>query len=370
MAHMAKIVVLGATGYAGKLAAEALVKRGIRPVLAARTESKLKPLAAELGDLPYQLADASSVDSVKALVDAGDVLVTTVGPFNRLGVTVAQAAAEQGAHYVDSTGEVGFVRNLRDRLDRQAKANGAVMLPAFGNDYVPGILAAGFAMRDGREQVRSLEVGYFISGEPSGTTDMSQGTRKTMMEGLTLPSLVWSDGHIVERRTGSTTRTFTIHHKPRPSILASGTEVLFLPGDFPQLDNVTVYNGWAPDAARFMPVVSAVVNGVAATGLGRMLLAKATERMEGPEGGPDAAARARTGLQTVAIARDAAGQVLADALVEGPNGYTITAELMAWAAIELANGNFEGTGVIGPIEAFGFDKLAAASAEMGMTRTN
>ena len=40
-----RIVVFGATGYTGGLVAEALVRRGLRPVLAARSRHKLASVA-------------------------------------------------------------------------------------------------------------------------------------------------------------------------------------------------------------------------------------------------------------------------------------------------------------------------------------
>ena len=46
-----RIVLFGATGYTGDLTARALVGRGARPVLAARTEARVRALADELGGL-------------------------------------------------------------------------------------------------------------------------------------------------------------------------------------------------------------------------------------------------------------------------------------------------------------------------------
>ena len=122
-----KIVVFGATGYAGGLAVDALLLRGVRPVLAAREADLLPELARRLGGLDHQLADVTKPETVRALVDADDVLITTVGPFERFGYTTAQAAADAGAHYIDSTGEVGFVRDLRERHHSRARDSGAVM---------------------------------------------------------------------------------------------------------------------------------------------------------------------------------------------------------------------------------------------------
>ena len=44
-----QIVVFGATGYTGRLAAEQLVAQGARPLLAGRTELRLAQLAERLG---------------------------------------------------------------------------------------------------------------------------------------------------------------------------------------------------------------------------------------------------------------------------------------------------------------------------------
>ncbi|GHE76095.1 hypothetical protein GCM10017786_01250 [Amycolatopsis deserti] len=74
---------------------------------------------------------------MRALDGPGDVLVTTVGPVERFGHPVAAAAASVGAHYVDSTGEVGFARDLRTRHYQAARATGSTMLPAFGYDCGP-----------------------------------------------------------------------------------------------------------------------------------------------------------------------------------------------------------------------------------------
>jgi short subunit dehydrogenase-like uncharacterized protein len=44
-----RIVLFGATGYTGRLTAQALVDRGARPVLAGRDSGRLEAMAAELG---------------------------------------------------------------------------------------------------------------------------------------------------------------------------------------------------------------------------------------------------------------------------------------------------------------------------------
>ena len=97
-----QIVVFGATGYTGRLTAEALVRRGQKPVLAARNATRLAQLAAELGGhLETRVADVSRPETVHALVEKGDVMVATVGPFVKWGDPAAEAAVKSGAHYLD-----------------------------------------------------------------------------------------------------------------------------------------------------------------------------------------------------------------------------------------------------------------------------
>src|SRR4051794_9187245 len=131
-----RIVLLGATGYTGALTARALVARGARPVLAGRNPDKLAALADELGGLDTARADVSDPAAVRALLEPGDVLVTTVGPFLQLGEPALAAAVEAGAVYLDSTGEPPFVRRVFQEFG--PRADRAPLGPAFGLGYVPG----------------------------------------------------------------------------------------------------------------------------------------------------------------------------------------------------------------------------------------
>src|SRR3954465_8721598 len=162
---MGRIVLFGATGYTGRLTAEALVARGARPVLAARSATKLRDLAAELGgDLETATADVARPEPGAALVGRGDVLISTVGPFARLGDPAVQAAIGAGAHYLDSTGEGAFIRSVFERHGPAAQAAGCGLVTAFGYDWVPGNLAGALALTEAGEQATRVEIGYFTTG--------------------------------------------------------------------------------------------------------------------------------------------------------------------------------------------------------------
>ena len=71
----ARIVLFGATGYTGRLTAEAMVERGVLPVLAARGRDRVEAMAADLGGLDTfsrvaaqlfpTLSDARSADELE-----------------------------------------------------------------------------------------------------------------------------------------------------------------------------------------------------------------------------------------------------------------------------------------------------------------
>ena len=81
---MPRIVLFGATGYTGRLVADALAGRGVRPLLVARNPDRLGVMAADMG-LEHAVADVDRPDSLRALLQRGDVLVSTVGPVRALG---------------------------------------------------------------------------------------------------------------------------------------------------------------------------------------------------------------------------------------------------------------------------------------------
>ncbi|GGQ59009.1 saccharopine dehydrogenase family protein [Streptomyces flaveolus] len=361
-----RIVLLGATGYTGDLVLSALLRRGVRPTVAGRNPAALGALAERSGGLDRLVVDAGTPDGLRKHLRRGDVLITTVGPFERFGFPVAQAAADAGAHYLDSTGEVGFVRALHARHHQRARETGAVMLPAFGYDYVPGILAAALAVRKAGPTARAVDIGYFATGPI--WRGISQGTRTTMRDGMTLPSTRRHRHRLVDERTASRVHRFTVRGRRKSAFLVSGTEVLFLPEEFPFLDDVTVYNGWFPELSRPLSLYSALVNATTRLPAGRRLTDALTRPLLiGPPGGPDAALRERIPSHVVAVASPhVGGAPPAEVHLEGPNPYTLTGELIAWAADRLTTHPGATPGVVGPTAAFGLDTLRQGCAELGL----
>jgi short subunit dehydrogenase-like uncharacterized protein len=357
-----RIVVFGATGFNGRLVAEALVSRGARPLLAARSAERLDALAAGLGgNLETAVADVARPETVRALVERGDVLVSTVGPFRRYGEPAVQAAIGAGAHYLDSTGEGEFIRAVFDRHGPGAQAAGCGLLTAFGYDFVPGNLAGGLALREAGDAAARVDVGYYITGRAS----MSSGTRASAPGVALARSFAWRDGRLVDDRPARRLRDFTVRGRGRAAVSIGGSEHFGLPRVAPGLREVNVYLGWFGPFSRGLQGLSLAAQ---APGVRPGLEALMSLVARGSGQGPGAEARAGSGSHVQAIAYDVGGRELAQAVLEGPNGYDLTGRFLAWGAERAAAGELHGTGALGPVDGFGLDALEAGCAEAGLRR--
>ncbi len=357
-----RIVVLGATGFTGRLLAHAVKARGLEPVLAGRSAAKLAALAEELGGAETALANTSDPKSVRRLVSRGDVLATTVGPFARHGKTALEAAIAASAHYIDSTGESGFVRSVFADAGPRAAASGSALLTAFGYDFVPGNLAAALALRQAGSAATRVVTGYFFDGEARP----SSGTAATMLTGLTDPSHLLRGGRLVLLPTGRKMRTFSDRGVRRPAVLLGSTESLALPRTFPQLTEVANYLGWLGKRSYALPVASFGTGLLQLPPLRRRLKRRADRAAAITGQGPDEASRRNQRSVAIAVASDSGGKQLTSVRVEGPNGYDLTAELMAWAASELAHDRVKSVGALGPVDAFGLDRLVEGCRSAGL----
>jgi short subunit dehydrogenase-like uncharacterized protein len=362
------IVLFGATGYTGELTARAMVARGLRPVLAARNGARLAALASELGGLETRIADVERPESVRALVEAGDVLVSTVGPFARWGEPAVRAAIAAGAHYLDSTGETPFIREVFERHGPDAAAAGSALLTAMGYDWVPGNLAGALALREAGTGATRVEIGYFMSGRATGDA-MSGGTRASAAGVMLEPSFAWRGGRLVTERGAARLRSFELNGRARQGVTAGSSEHFALPRLHPGLRDVDVYLGWFGPASRAVQGAGLATSLVTRVpGAKQALGALVGRAVKGSTGGPDAAARAGTGSLIAAEAISPRGDVLSRVRLEGVNGYDFTAAMLAWGAERAAAGGLCGTGALGPAEAFGLDELEAGVAEAGISR--
>jgi short subunit dehydrogenase-like uncharacterized protein len=359
-----RIVVFGATGYTGELTARALVDAGARPVLAGRDAGRLGRLAAELGGLDTAVADVARPSSVRALVERGDVLVTTVGPYLRFGGAAVEAAADAGAHYFDATGEAPFIRRVFEEYGPRAEAAECALLPAFGYDFVPGNLAAALALDQvtGGRLATRVEVFYVVDG-----VGASGGTMASSVAVMLRPGFAFRSGQLTTQRQGAQVASFTWQGRHRAGLSIAGSEHLSLPRLYPNLHDVRVYLGipgaqtWQLQAAS-----AALAPAQAIEPLGRLIETTWSRVPRGSTGGPSERARGRTRAGALARVLDQDGAGLTEVRLEGPDPYDFTAAILAWGAMRAADGRLQRSGTVGPVEGFGLGDLRVGVEQAGM----
>ena len=178
------LVLLGATGFVGRLTAAHLARSappGLRVALAGRSAERLAALRDELGagaaGWELRTTDVTDRAALDRLAGATRVLVTTVGPYARWGLPVVAACAEHGTHYADLTGEALFARDSIEASHAAARSSGARVVHSCGFDSIPSDLGVRLVAQqaetdgEGTPGETTLHVRDMRGGLSGGTVD-------------------------------------------------------------------------------------------------------------------------------------------------------------------------------------------------------
>jgi len=154
------IIVYGATGYTGRLVCEYLNKQyginaDVKWAMAGRSQQKLESVRDEMSisvDVPLIVADASNLESIKAMVERSKVIITTVGPYQLYGSDLVAACAKAGTDYVDLCGEPAWMHEMIAAHGEAAKASGARIVFSCGFDSIPFDLGVYFLQQAAEKQ--------------------------------------------------------------------------------------------------------------------------------------------------------------------------------------------------------------------------
>jgi short subunit dehydrogenase-like uncharacterized protein len=352
---MPDVVLFGATGYTGRLTADALARRGADFALAGRNQQKLEALSNRLGAPEIRSAQVGDVDGLARCLDDARVLVTSVGPFARLGDTAVEAALKAGVHYVDSTGEGAFIAAMIEKHDHEARARGIALAPALGFDEVPADVATTLAVED--LESADVTLTYALP------TAASMGTRRTAL------GIIVSEGRWIKDGRPVTVRARERHRwAPMPpplGVRASHSFPLSSGYVVPlhlSLRNFSTFVTTGKTARFASKVLLPLLRAAFVVPGARDVIEKAFAA--GPEG-PDEDARARSRWTVLAEAR--AGDKWRNVALAGTDPYGLTAETLAAGAMRMAESGFSGTGVIAPVEALGLDRAEKTLIDNGVT---
>lgn len=188
------VVIWGATGFTGKLAAEYMYETygldgPVKWAVAGRSASKLGELrhavaGVDAEQLPEVIADSHDEDSLRQLVASTRVVCTTVGPYAIYGSLLVQLCAEEGTHYCDLTGELHWMQRMMMAHQATAEASGARIVHTCGFDSIPSDLGVLY-IQDEMQRLHGVyasRVKYRVVGQSGGVSGGTVASMINMME--------------------------------------------------------------------------------------------------------------------------------------------------------------------------------------------
>lgn len=201
---MKKLMIYGATGYTGRMAAQSAAAAGTPLILAGRSQPDLAGLAASLG-VEYRvfaLDDNALID--RSLADIG-VLLNCAGPFAATAGVLMRAGMRNGVHYLDVAAELDGYR-LAEEIDAEARAANVMLLPGSGGSVAMLGCLAGHAVARTSHPVR-IAVAMHVAG------GLSRGSAISAMAGVTNATLARAGGKLVAQ-PAATIRQFDFGKGP------------------------------------------------------------------------------------------------------------------------------------------------------------
>ncbi|MGY8782284.1 MAG: saccharopine dehydrogenase family protein [Fidelibacterota bacterium] len=144
------LIVMGATGFTGKLVIEYLIQNyGVHNkqfswAIAGRNQEKLNDVKASfynldphVKEIPTFIADSHNSKLLDEMTSICRLVISTVGPYLKYGLLLVESCVKNGTDYCDLTGEVPFIRQSIDLFHKKAKMNQCRIIHSCGFDSIP-----------------------------------------------------------------------------------------------------------------------------------------------------------------------------------------------------------------------------------------
>ncbi|MFC4503655.1 MULTISPECIES: saccharopine dehydrogenase family protein [Streptomyces] len=303
-----KIAVYGAYGYQGNLVVAELSRRGIDTVLVGRNVARLQSVGTP--DAERRVADTDDHDGLVAAFRGAEAVINCAGPFTVSGIPVIHAAVAAGCHYVDTSGEQLYLKQVFDTFSSDT---GVTIVPGANDDCLPGDLIAALAAA----RVAPVEEVVIALDLTRGTSTPSRGTLRSALanlESFTTGGEVYDGGQW------------------RPGVPVRRTSMIF-PGSPEPVPVVKFALPGVATAPRHLP--ANWVEGVARAELVPAFSSVTPDLIDSLPEGPTAEHRRTTKFVIVVHALGTDGR-RARGVVEGTDTYGTTAVIAVEAARRLA----------------------------------
>ena len=338
---MKPYLIYGANGYTGHLTARLAKERGHSPILAGRSESKVKAVADELGFESRVFALDDILAREKALADV-DLVLHCAGPFSKTAEAMSEACLQSKTHYLDVTGEIE-VFELMASKDEVAKKAEIMILPGVGFDVVPSDCLA-LHLKNRLPNATHLALGFQSQGRSS------RCTANTIVENVNQGGMIRKDGVIVSVKAAEKSRQIDFGQGETLGVTIPWGDV-----------STAYYSTEIPNIEVYLAVPNAVKWAMKSTRyFGKVLGSAPVQKMmkkriqKGPAG-PSDEERARWRTFLWGEAKNSAGEKVVSRLIT-PEGYTLTAN----TALKIIERVLNGDAPIGfqtPARAYGADLI-------------
>lgn len=333
-----QILLYGANGYTGTLIARLAADYNLRPVLAGRTEAKIKPIADEL-QLPYRIIDLNDSAALEATLLNVKLVLHAAGPYVYTAKQMVEACLKTGAHYIDINGDISVFEMLK-QYDTAAKEKGIMIMPGVGFDVVPTDCIA-LRLKNQMRDATHLKLAFASIGG-----GISHGTAITMAGKIGEGGAARENGKIVRKPLGQKGMWVNFGEKK--------LFVMTIPwGDVSTaytttgISNIETYTGMAPKVYRLLKLQWAF-NWLLRTTFIRNIIRK---KIKARPAGPSDEQRKNSSSLVWGEVRNATGQTM-NAAISCPDGYTLTAHSSLVISKKILAGNLK-TGYQTPAGCYG-----------------
>lgn len=346
----ANFLIYGANGYTGELITRYAVDRGLKPIIAGRSESAIKALA-EHHSLEYRIFALDETEKLYAALNEVATVIHCAGPFSLTSRQMGEACLRTKTHYTDITGEIAVFEACA-LADEKAKDAGIMVMPGVGFDVVPSDCLA-VHLKNRLTSATHLTLAFYGMGR------ISHGTQSTMVMNVGKGGAVRRDGKIMPVPAAWRTREIDFGNgvvKKGVTIPWGDVSTAYHSTGIPNIEVYTI----APASALKAMKLSRYLGWLMATGPVQKYL-----QSKIPAGGPSDEERAKGKTLLWGEATDDEGNRV-ESRMQCPEGYTTTALAALNITEKIIAGNFT-PGFQTPAKAYGADLILEID---GVTRSD
>jgi len=200
------VVVYGASGYTGMLIMDWLIDQQIPFTAVARSAKRVQEMMAQrvvrLESATCEIVETEhTVEALTKVFKGAKVVCNTVGPFVNFGLAAVEAALKAGCHHIDTTGEQGYVRAVRDQFGDLYAQAGLLVSPSIAYMYTFAEIAAELALEN--HGVDVLETATLCRGPRFAAAGVTVGSTASIFELLRSEQCYLWEKKLVPHATGT-----------------------------------------------------------------------------------------------------------------------------------------------------------------------